>query len=259
MSSESLEDSFIIGSKNRVTGDLNDLSKPFVTRGITQKPEIDFCVKNRRDYYFIDTGYLGNFPSIGNPGGKKKYHRVVKNNIQHCDFIPGFPSDRWNNLVKCDPRLRWTGWKQHKKKILLVIPNPKACKFYGIDQELWVKETVEKIKASVDLPIEKRIKGSRSYRNHEYSIYDAFDSGVYATVSFNSIAALESILYGIPSFVSVPCAASPLASNDLSQLANPYRPTNEMILDHCYRLSYGQFTADEIYCGDAWNILERHK
>ena len=56
----------------------------------------------------------------------------------------------------------------------------------------------KKLNSYCDLPIEVRIKGSRTERNFEYSIYDAFESGVYATVAMNSMAALESVLYGVP-------------------------------------------------------------
>lgn len=253
----SLEQILVKGSGNKVTTDLNDLTKPYVTRGITQKPEIDFCIKNKRDYYFIDTGYLGNFPSAGNPGGKKKYHRIVKNDVQHCNYSENFPVDRWKSLCKNDTRLIWQGWKGFGKKILLIIPNPKACRFYGLDQQQWVENTTSKIQTQTKLPIEIRIKGSRSYRNTEYTIYDAFNSGVYATVAFNSIAALESVLYGIPAFVTVPCAASPLSSTNLD-LSNPYFPEEKKILQHCYRLAYGQFTVDEIQSGEAWEILKRY-
>jgi hypothetical protein len=165
------------------------------------------------------------------------------------------PPDRWHNLLKQDPRLQWHGWKNHNEKILLVLPNPKACRYYDIDCDAWVSETTEKIKTYCDLPIEVRVKGARSERNHGYSIYSAFDSGVYATVSFNSIASLESVLYGIPAFVSVPCAASPLASTDLSMLKNPHRPLQETILKQCQTLAYGQFTQEEIANGSAWKIL----
>jgi len=256
MNFENIEQCFVHGSKFQLTTDLNDLTKPYVTRGITQKPEIEFCQNKDRDYYFIDTGYFGNFPSPGNPGGKKKFHRVVKNEVQHSQFIKNVPNDRWNELLKSDPRLKWSGWKNFNKKILLIIPNPKACRFYGIDQDQWVSQTTESIKSQTNLPIEVRIKGSRSYRNHEYTIYDAFDSGVYATVAFNSIAALESVLYGIPAFVSVPCAAAPL-SGKILDLNNPFRPDIETISQHAHRLAYGQFTVDEITSGVAWNLLRK--
>jgi hypothetical protein len=78
---------------------------------------------------------------------------------------------------------------------------------------------------------------------------------VYATVSFNSIASLESVLYGIPTFVAVPCAASTVASTDLSLLRDPFKPNVESILKICKALAYGQFTQEEILNGTAWKIL----
>lgn len=258
MKETTLEESLIIGSKNLLTTDLDDKSKPFVVRGVVKKPHIEACVAEGRDYYYIDTGYLGNFPSIGNTSGKKVWHRVVKNNLQHSE-IRKMPSDRWEYLVKQDPRLAWPGWKNHNKKILLVLPNPKATKFFNVDYDEWVESTTNQIKKYSNLPIEVRVKGSRVDRNHGYSIYDAFDSGVYATVAFNSIAALESVLYGIPAFVSVPCAATPLTLTDLSQLSTPFRPSLDVINQQCHNLAYGQFTGEELANGTAWKLLNLQK
>lgn len=252
----SLEESLVQGSGNICTTDITELSKPMVVRGVTSKSEIVECTKTNRDYYYIDTGYIGNFPSEGNTSGKKKWHRVVKNDLQH-PVIKDVPADRWKKLVEQDSRLQWTGWKNYNKKILLVLPNPKACRFYDIDCDKWIEETTEQIKKYSNLPIEIRVKGSRSERNKGYTIYDAFDSGVYATVSFNSIASLESVLYGIPAFVSVPCVASPLASTDLSTLANPFKPDIATIIKQCHNIAYGQFTQEEILNGTAWKLLQQ--
>lgn len=250
-----LEERVVIGSKNTVTSDPEQIDKPLVVRGVIKKDHVQKCISQGRDFYYVDTGYFGNFPSQGNPSGKKLWHRLVKNENQ-LSQIRITPSDRWDNLVRQDSRLKWTGWKNLNKKILLVMPNPKACKYYDVDYDTWVRETSEKIKKVVDLPIEVRIKGSRSGRNHEYSIYDAFDSGVYATVSFNSIAAVESVLYGIPGFVTVPCAGSPLCSSNLNDLKNPFKPDLRTILQHCYNLAYGQFTVEELQNGIAWKIIQ---
>jgi len=250
----SLEQSFIQGSNFSCTQDINDLSKPMVVRGVTSKTEILECKNSNRDYFYIDTGYVGNFPSGGNPSGKKLWHRVVKNDLQHT-LPKNLPADRWNKLLEQDSRLRWQGWKNYKNKILLVLPNPKATRFYDIDCDKWVKETTEKIKTYIDLPIEIRVKGSRSERNIGYSIYSAFDSGVYATISFNSIASLESVLYGIPAFVSVPCAASSLCPTDLSLLKNLHKPDQKDILKVCHTIAYGQFTQEEILKGITWKII----
>lgn len=250
----SLEETLVIGSGRQLTTDINEVNKSLVIRGVTSKSEVESCKKIGRDFYYIDTGYFGNFPSKGNPGGKKRYHRIVKNENQHTK-VNEYSPDRWNMIVESDNRLKWTGWKNYDKKILLVMPNPKACRYYDYDYDSWVKSTEREIRKYCDLPIEIRVKGSRTYRNSEYSIYDAFDSGVYATVAFNSIGALESILYGIPAFVTVPCAATPLANTDLSKLTSPYYPEKSLIEKHCHGLAYGQFTLEEIESGYAWKIL----
>ena len=101
-----------------------------------------------------------------------------------------------------------------------------------------------------------REKGSRTDRQN-YSIFDALDEGVFATVAFNSIAALESVIYGIPAFVTVPCAASPLAQTDLSQISAPLYPDETLVQEHCASLAYGQFTHEEIANGSAWRILNQ--
>lgn len=256
MKDYSLEDALVIGSADRCTTDPSS-DKPLVVRGVISKNHVESCIEAGRDFYYIDTGYVGNFPSPGNNSGKKLWHRVVKNENQHA-VLRDVPADRWHRLTAQDPRLLWSGWKNYDKKILLVLPNPKACKYYNLDYDTWVAETTEKIRTYSNLPIEVRVKGSRSERNKGYTIYDAFDSGVYATVAMNSIAALESILYGIPAFVSVPCAASPLASTDLSLLKDPFKPELDIINKQSHNIAYGQFTMEEILNGTAWNISQQY-
>ena len=73
----------------------------------------------------------------------------------------------------------------------------------------------------------------------------------------NSIAALESVTYGIPSFITVPCAASPLALTDLSKLSTPFYPDESLIQQQCASLAYGQFTGEEIANGTAWKLLNK--
>ena len=236
-----------------------------VYQGIVKRKHILKCWQEKQDFFYMDTGYFGNFVSPGNPSGKKRFIRIVKNDLQK-HWLENYPSDRWDNLVKDDPRLKWSGWKIGRRqgnKILVIVPNRKSCIFYGYDTEPyvdgkkpWLESTIETIKKYTDREIIIREKGSRSERQHN-SIYDALDQGVFATVAFNSIAAIESIAYGVPAFVTVPCAASPLALNDLSKIETPRYPDQTLIEQHCYSLAYGQFTHEEIVNGTAWKILNK--
>jgi len=233
-----------------------------VYRGVVKRKHIQRDWQNKKDFYYLDTGYFGNFMSPGNPGGKKLFHRIVKNDLQK-HWLENHPSDRWEEICKIDPRCQWKGWKKKGKKILVVVPNRKSCIFYGYDTEPytngekpWLTNTIETIKKYTDMEIVIREKGSRSARHH-HSIFDALDEGIFATVAFNSIAALESVIYGIPSFVAVPCAASPLALTDLSQISAPFYPDESLVQQHCASLAYGQFTGEEIANGTAWRLLNQ--
>jgi len=237
---------------------------PSIFRGVVKRKNILQHWKDKQDFYYMDTGYFGNFISPGNPNGKKLFHRIVKNDLQKHWLEDHHSNDRWKQICKIDSRYKWKGWKKTGNKILIIVPNRKSCIFYGYDtdpyinnEKPWLATTIETIKKHTDMEIVIREKGSRSSRQH-YSIFDALDEGIFATVAFNSIAALESVIYGIPSFVTVPCAASPLALTDLSQIATPFYPDDSLVQKHCASLAYGQFTHEEISNGTAWNILNRN-
>jgi hypothetical protein len=236
--------------------------KPSIFRGVVKRKQIHQHWQDKKDFYYIDTGYFGNFISPGNPGGRKLFHRIVKNDLQK-HWLEKHSSDRWQEICKIDPRYQWKDWKKKGRKILIIVPNRKSCVFYGYDvdpyvngEKPWLIKTIETIKKHTDMEIIIREKGSRSARQH-HSIFDALDEGVFATVAFNSIAALESVIYGVPAFVTVPCAASPLALTDLTKITTPYYPDEDLISKHCRSLAYGQFTSEEIVNGTAWKILNQ--
>jgi hypothetical protein len=240
-------------------------SSPSIFRGVVKRKHIQQHWQDKKEFYYMDTGYFGNFVSPGNPGGKKLFHRIVKNDLQK-HWLENYPIDRWQEIRKIDTRYQWKGWKKKGNKILIIVPNRKSCVFYGYEEgkikdrdeskPTWLMNTIETIKKHTDMEIVIREKGSRSARQHN-SIFDALDEGIFATVAFNSIAALESVIYGIPSFVTVPCAASPLSLTDLSQISTPFYPDESLVQQHCASLAYGQFTGEEIANGTAWKLLNK--
>jgi hypothetical protein len=98
----------------------------------------------------MDTGYMGNQQSPLNPMGWKYYHRIVKNDLQH-DEIVNRPADRFKRLMVPIHR-----WKKGGRKILIAKPDEKPMKFYDLDLDQWVQETIDTIKQYTDRPIEVR-------------------------------------------------------------------------------------------------------
>jgi hypothetical protein len=228
-------------------------NEPIVLRGILKHKIMKQCWKNGRDFYYIDTGYFGNERTAGNPNGWKYWHRVVKNDLQHGEIIAR-PDDRFRKFNK-----KFTPWKKLGRKILVAAPDEKPCKFYGITKDQWVQQTVDTIKQYTDRPVEVRERApKRIDRIATDTLQSALDNDVFALVTFNSVAAIESVFYGIPAFTLAPAnAASPVASQDLSKINEPYYPTSDKLYAWGCHLSYGQYHISELKNGKAKEVMEK--
>lgn len=232
---------------------------PISFRGIQRKSLIHRCWEDKRTFYFMDTGYFANYSTPSNPKAFKKWHRIVKNNVQHLSEVQPRPDDRWNRLKTEFPKLNWPGWKKDGKNILIVTPSEKPCKFYEINLQEWLDTTINTLKQYTNRPIVVRNKPeTRIERAQHYTIYDQMDEDVFALVTYNSIAASEAIAYGIPAFTLAPNAASSMCSSDLSKIETPYYPDPEEVHKWCCYLAYGQFHVDELNDGTAWELLKRY-
>lgn len=234
------------------------VDKPILVRGIAAGNYIDYVKEKGLDYYFIETGYFGNYSCEGNPNARKLWHRIVKNSMQH-ERILDVPGDRWESMCKYDTRLQWKGWKKNGGKILLVAPSEKPCKYYGINHVEWINNTIAEIKKHTDREIVVREKGSRTERTSSNIIYDAFDQDIYAVVTYNSIAAAEAVAYGIPAFAMAPTCAKSVTLSDLSKIENPYYPDSDFVYKWLSSLAYGQYHVEELLTGRAWHMIQENE
>jgi hypothetical protein len=225
---------------------------PIVLRGILKHKIMKQCWDDHRTFYYVDTGYFGNEKTQSNPSGWKYWHRIVKNNLQHGEIISR-PDDRFRKFNK-----KFTAWKKTGSKILIAAPDEKPCKFYGTTQEQWIENTVAEIKKHTDRPIEVRQRApKRIDRILTNTLQQALDDDVFALVTFNSVAAIESVFHGIPAFTLAPAnAASPVALQDLSQIENPYYADQDKLYAWACHLAYGQFHVSELKNGSALSMLK---
>lgn len=222
--------------------------EPILIRSISKRDLIKDRWKNNKTFYYMDSGYFGNYKSPLNPNGWKIYHRIVKNNLQHSEIIKR-PSDRWEKLG-----LKVNKQKRNGRHILLVLPSEKPCKFYEINLKNWITETVTNIKKHTDRPINIREKAPRNERLKN-TIFDDLEK-CHAVVTYNSIAAVESVLYGIPAFTLAPTAADVVCDKDLSKIEDPTIHHIDKLTAWAHHLAYGQFHIDEFKNGTAWRILQ---
>jgi hypothetical protein len=221
-----------------------------VLRGILKHKIMKQCWKDNRTFYYMDTGYFGNERTSKNPNGWKYWHRIVKNDLQHGEIIER-PDDRFKQFNK-----KFTPWKTNGRKILVAAPDEKPCRFYGVDKDEWVKQTVESIKQHTDRPVEVRERApKRIDRIANDTLQQALDQDVFALVTFNSVAAIESIFHGIPAFTLAPNAASPVSLQDLSKINEPYYADSDKLHAWGCHLAYGQFHTTELKSGQAMEML----
>jgi hypothetical protein len=232
--------------------DYESSTDPIVLRGILKHKIMKRCWQDHRTFYYIDTGYFGNERTATNPNGWKYWHRIVKNDLQHGDIIAR-PDDRFRLFNK-----KLKPWKKTGRKILVAAPDEKPCKFYGTTQEQWINNTIDEIKKHTDRPVVVRQRSkNRIDRILHDTLQQALDDDVFALVTFNSVAALESIFYGIPAFTLAPAnAASPVSLQDLSQIEKPYYADSDKLYAWGCHLAYGQFHVNELKDGSAKRKLE---
>jgi len=231
-----------------------DSKDPIILRGILKKKIIHRCWEDGRIFYFMDTGYFGNEATNTNPNGWKYWHRIVKNDLQHGNEIISRPDDRFKHFNK-----KFQPWKKDGRKILIAAPDEKPCKFYGTTQQDWIKTTVETIRQYTDRPVvvRERVK-NRTDRIVHNTLQEALDDDVFALVTFNSVAAIESVFHGIPAFTLAPTnAASPVSLQDLTKINEPYYPDKDKLYAWACHLSYGQFHISELKSGKAKELLEK--
>jgi hypothetical protein len=227
-----------------------DTEEPILFRSIVKKDLINHRLGKGLPFYYMDSGYFGNYKSPINPEAKKLWHRIVKNGLQHSDIIER-PGDRFKMLG--------LSVKKHTKRkggaVLLALPSPKPCKFYDIDLEKWTADTIAEIRKHTDREIIIREKPKLRAERVNNSIYEDFKKA-HVLVTYNSIAAVESILHGIPAITLAPTAADPVSDKELSKVEDPTIHHIDKLTAWAHHLAYGQFHIQEMMSGHAWRMLK---
>ena len=261
---------------NEFKGDL-DLQ---VVRGMVPAKHI---LDKSKDFYYIDTGYMGNPKD-------KTWHRVSKNNWQvlnHYDYDELKTKTDINTLEKRFKQILNTDFQSYRpkkrkpgKNILIVPPTNKVFLHWNILQKEWLENVIKILSNISDRKIIIRPhprgmragnKGafwiSKQYENVEVSQY--VDVGgaqggaglqkdldrAWCVVTYNSLSSVEAICEGIPTYAMEDGSMIwPIAQKEISKIEN--LNYNVDITQWCNDIAYTQWTSKEHGRGESWSHLK---
>ena len=233
---------------------------PCLFRGLGKTFDIHKCIENKIDYYYIDTGYFGN-------AKHKVYHRMHKNNMQalHLKKVPhpnDFEQEEKNRFYDLMPKgTYWTAENNRFQKgpIMFAPPSQKVMNFYGYDVEEYIEKTHFELRKFTDDKIIIRKKPGRRERVLGNSLTrQLLKNECRALITYNSIAAIEALLVGVPAIVLGQNSASIITSGRLSDIYGRRLklPSWKERIGLFIYLANCQFTETEMTSGFAWKRIQ---
>jgi hypothetical protein len=198
-------------------------------------------------FLFTDMPYWNRY--MPDSDRKNAYWRVIPNNL-HCNWIQQLPNDRIRKM-----NITVKDWSTKGSHILVCPSSATIERFY--DQVGWTERTIETLKKYTDRPIKIRHKPRNNITSGPAAAMIPLEEDLrnaHAIVSLVSIAAVDAVAYGIPSFASKFSPAAPVSCQDLQSIESPLLPDRQQWIN---TLSYHQYTEAEIASGSAFEFLGR--
>ncbi len=236
---------FVLGSGGKVVTveeAFENRETPVAFFGVGHTILHNIIIDNKLDYYFLDTGYIGNI--------KTKIHkRITKNNLNNTQDIIERPNDRLEKLTLDREKYK------RGDNILVIPPDQKVlnCFDKDIEAKAWIEETVSLIKKHTDRKIVVRERNrNRTERMIHDKFTDALQDNIHACVVWSSNCAVESVLHQIPVISLGPTATTKVSPFSINQIDNVPALEEDLIDKWLRHISYCQFTEEDMRSGFAW-------
>jgi hypothetical protein len=238
--------------------------------------------KNAKCFISVDTQLLGRGIT------PVRYHRTGINGILN-DALWGqkldvYPSDRFDSLELEKYGLRREEWKKGNK-IIIPLQLPRDPSMKGVDPYEWSLDVVRELrKQGCTRNIQIRSHpflgrtGSKSKKRRMEEFAKKFKSlklknvdlvrgetipwkehfeDTHCMISFTSGLSIDAILYGVP-IITYDQAnfAWDISSHRLEDVENLYYASDEEVKQFLYKMSYYQWTEEEMANGTTWKHLE---
>jgi hypothetical protein len=227
----------------RDTVDLMDPARLFIRNTVNNEDLLKTRMQKNMPFLFMDSGYT-NFLESG-----KQWHRLCYNNIHVSKLKGKFDSKR----MKIFPSLPLP-WREDGEQIVVIEPSTIQCTLFNIDIVSWKQWVVDRLNRHLKRPkkIVFREKIDKKVRENFYEWVQNED--VYCVIHYNSNAGVEALWAGIPVITLGRHITNMVSTNSIESINNLMRPELNLWLK---RLSYSQYTIEEIENGTAKDIIER--
>lgn len=162
-----------------------------------EDPELKGYLEDGRDFLYVDNAYF-------HRGARSTKFRLIRKHV-HLTNVLDRPADR----VTVTPRPWKTG-----RNVVVIPPSPWYVKIFGCGS--WLDETVSRLKASTDRPIQVKYLKSEPLADY---LADA-----WAVVTYGSVAGVEAALHGVPVFSGPICPSLPISSGAVENIETPKYP-----------------------------------
>lgn len=224
----------------------NNTTLPMAFSGVSKSTVKTQATKHNLDWWYVDTGYIGN-------GLYKNWFRISKNNYQVTTPIQTKPNNRLKNL-----RVDRTQFARGNKIMVIPIDNKVAGAYNIVDADTWLQQTVDTIKQYTDREIVIRQRpASRETRFTTDTFVESLQKDINAVVVWASNCGVEAVQHGIP-VVSLGPSATTQVSGKIEHIDNLLTVDKDLTESWLRWLSYNQFSKLEIESGVAWQILQQN-
>lgn len=204
------------------------------------------CLTLGNTFYYFDHAYLFKEQRHGNNLIlNDRIYRLTKNNYS-LTYIDELTKQDMDKILPLKKHIQIKPYNKNGKHILILPPSEHMKHHYNIDKNDWEKNIIQTLKKYTDR--ELRIRKKTSTTPFEHDIRDC-----WAIVSYQSTAAIDGLLNGIPSFCDIKSCALPVSLTDLSLIEKPLYAERENWLNS---LLANQYTLSDIKNGYAYNRLK---
>ena len=246
-----IPDSRIVGHLECINAqDADSISLFGILRGTNLVYE--HCQRNKIDFFYMDRPYWG----ISRQA--PYFLRIVKN-----DHVKNYIDERPDDRFKATFPFQIKPFHKNGRKILVCPPTNAIKTFFKCED--WLSRTLTELKQNTDREIIVREKpyNPEAQLGADGVIHTGENSNnenktpvdwneIHAVVTNNSSITIKALANGVPVFTDSNNCAFPIAGKSLSRIEKPVYIDPRPLF---YSLAYGQFTAEEMENGYAWEIL----